>query len=237
MTLLVLAVLLASTISGAIGMGGGVLLLGIMASLLAPEKVVPLHGVVQLVGNFTRTLRLLRHVAWGLVLLYIPTLLLGVWVALRIYAGGRLTWFRPVIGLFILIFLAWERFRPRRVSLPRWAFAPGGFVGGMLTILVGASGPYLAVFFLRDDMERREIVATKATIQTVGHLVKIPAFLSVGFPYHSYVGLLVPLVAAAILGTLLGTWALRLMGERAFRILFRVVLGLLALRLLAQAVL
>jgi uncharacterized membrane protein YfcA len=233
--ILIPAVFATATLSGAVGMGGGVILLGVMANLLPPPAVVPLHGVVQLVSNATRSLRLLRSVRWSLVGLYVPALLVGAFLALQIYSGEKMSWFRPAIGIFILAFLAWDRFRPRRLILPKWVFAPAGLGGGFLTILVGATGPYLATFFLRDDLDRKEIVATKAAIQMIGHLVKIPAFLSVGFSYGQHVGLLVPLIVCAVLGTLMGTWILGRMGQRGFGIFFRVVLGLLAVRLILQA--
>jgi uncharacterized membrane protein YfcA len=234
--ILIPAVFATATLSGAVGMGGGIILLGVMANLLPAPAVVPLHGIVQLVSNATRSLRLLKSVRWSLVALYVPALLLGAFLALQIYSGERMTWFRPLIGLFILAFLAWDRFRPKRLILPKWVFAPAGLGGGFLTILVGATGPYLAAFFLRDDLDREEVVATKAAIQMIGHLVKIPAFLSVGFPYGEHLDLLAPLVICAILGTLVGTWTLRRMGQKPFRILFRLALGLLAVRLILQPI-
>lgn len=221
----------ASTLSGVIGMGGGVLLLAVMASVLAPPLVVPLHGVVQLTSNSTRTLTLLRRVDWMIVLFYCPTLVLGVFLGLQLYRGTEMVWFRPLIGWFVLAFLAWDRFRPRRLQIPRWAFVPAGLVGGVITILIGASGPYLASLFLRDDMDKESIIATKAMVQTVGHLLKIPAFLSIQFDYTGNLRLLLPLLACAIGGTLAGTWVLTKMGERAFRVIFRVVLLGLAVRL------
>ena len=44
-------------------------------------------------------------------------------------------------------------------------------------------------------------MATKATIQTFGHLVKIPAFLSIGFDYTANVAMILPLLGAVIVGT------------------------------------
>ena len=223
--------LAASALSGVIGMGGGVLLLAVMATVLAPPLVVPIHGVVQLTSNSTRAVTLLRHVDWRIVLAYCPTLVAGVFLGLQFYRGSEMEWFRPLIGLFVLGFLIWDRLRPKRLQMPRWAFVPAGFVGGVITILIGASGPYLAALFLRDDMDRETIIATKAVVQTVGHLLKIPAFLSIRFDYLAHLDLLLPLLACAVAGTLFGTWALGKMGERIFRVFFRVVLLALALRL------
>jgi uncharacterized membrane protein YfcA len=234
LVILVIAALAASAISGAIGMGGGVTLLAVMATIMEPAAVVPIHGVVQMTSNFTRALRLLKRVNWSIVAMYFPTMLLGAWIGLQLYRGAGMPWFKPAIGLFVLAFLAWDRFKPKRLQMPRWVFVPAGLGGGFLTIAVGAAGPFLAAFFLRDDLERHEVVATKAAIQTFGHLVKIPAFLSIGFRYQDELVTIVPLLACVVIGTFLGTSLLHRMREDVFRNMFRIVLGLLALRLVAS---
>ncbi len=223
--------LVGATISGVIGMGGGILLLAVMASVLDPIAVVPVHGVVQLVSNSSRGLRLLPHVNRRFVAFYTPMLLVGAAVGIGLYRGASAPWFRPAVGAFVLLVLLWERLEPERLRAPDWVLVPAGFVGGLLTVLVGATGPYLAAFFLRDDMTRREIVATKAAVQTFGHLVKIPAFLSIGFAYREHLLLIGPLVVCAVLGTLLGTAVLGRLNEQVFRRAFRVVLLVLAVRL------
>jgi uncharacterized membrane protein YfcA len=224
--------LVAATLSGVIGMGGGLLLLTVMAMVLDPLAVVPIHGVVQMASNGTRTLRLLREVEWGIFFRYVPMLGFGVWVGRSFYAGADAAWFKPVVGAFVLLALTWDLMKPRRMNLPAWVLLPGGFVGGMLTVMVGATGPYLATFFLRDDLHRRQVVATKAAIQTVGHLAKIPAFLSLGFDYVGAWPVMVPMVVAAIAGTFLGTTILGRLPERAFKIAFRVLLAALAAKLI-----
>ena len=232
--LLVPTALVASALSGILGMGGGVLLIAVMAAVLGPQVVVPVHGVVQLVSNSTRTLQLLGHVKWRIAALYVPGLFVGVALALQLYRDSDLSWFRPLIGAFVLAFLAWDRWRPKKLQLPMWVFLPAGVGSGIITLLVGAAGPFLAAFFLRDDLDRREVIATKAFLQTVGHLLKVPAFLSLGFDYGAEVGLILPLLACAVAGTFLGTWVLGRMPEEVFRRAFRWVLGALALRLLAS---
>jgi uncharacterized membrane protein YfcA len=231
---LIPAALLASAISGVLGMGGGSVLLAVMASGLDPALVVPIHGVVQLASNSTRTFVLLRSVAWKLVALYAPAMILGVWLGLRLYEGSTLPWFKPAIGVFIFSFLAWDRFKPERLELPDWAYIPAGIGGGLLTITIGAAGPYLSAFFLRKDLDKERIIATKAAIQTLGHFLKIPAFLSIGFDYRSQLGIIGPLLACSIVGTMIGTWVLARVDEGVFRSVFRIALVLLAARLLVS---
>ena len=234
LTILIVAALIGAAISGAIGMGGGVFLLAVMATVLPPGVVVPIHGAVQLASNFTRSMALLKNVSWRIFWLYTPTMVLGAWIGLQLYRGAGSWWFKPAIGAFFAAFLLWDRFKPRRIRLPLWMFVPAGIGGGFLTITVGVSGPYLAAFFLRDDLERREIVATKATIQTLGHFLKFPAFLSLGFRYQEHWLTILPLLGCVVVGTFLGTSLLKRMPERLFGFAFRGVLLMLSLRLMAS---
>jgi len=54
--ILILSAFITSSISAVLGMGGGIILLGIMA-IIIPEgyMVIALHGIIQLVSNTTRT--------------------------------------------------------------------------------------------------------------------------------------------------------------------------------------
>ena len=61
--ILILSAFLTSSISAVIGMGGGIILLGIMA-IIIPEgyKVIALHGMVQLFSNTTRAYVFKKHI-------------------------------------------------------------------------------------------------------------------------------------------------------------------------------
>lgn len=229
---LTLVTLAAATLSGAVGMGGGTILAAAMATLLPARSVVPLHGVIQVCSNSTRGLLLWRHVEWKILALYVPLQLVGVWVAIEwFWRGETFSWFRPTLGAFVLLAILWNRIKPKRLVVPRVVFALAGFGGGMLTVLVGVTGPWVSTFFLRDDLDKEEVVATKAAIQTIGHLAKVPAFLSVGFDYREHAGLLLPMLGASLVGTWIGTRLLGRMRGPQFRLAFEVVLGLLGLRL------
>ncbi len=232
---LILAALLGATISGIVGMAGGITLLGIMSALLPPAQVVPLHGVIQLISNSTRTVVFLKQVRWRVFLSYIGPLTLGVWLGTEIWSG-RLDWFKPLIGLFIIFFLLSRRYLKRLRNLPLWSFVPLGGVVGVLSLYVGATGPLIAPFFLRDDMENEQVIATKAACQTWGHLLKIPAFLSLGFNYRPHIALLLGMSAAVIVGTLLGKNILRRFSKEVFTIAYQIVLALIAVYLIVAGI-
>ena len=61
---LVVGSFVSSLITAAFGIGGGALLLAIMAALVPTSALIPVHGVVQLGSNAGRVLLFLRHVLW-----------------------------------------------------------------------------------------------------------------------------------------------------------------------------
>ena len=81
---LVALALATSALTAAAGIGGGLVLISVMASFLPPIVVIPIHGVVQLLSNSSRGLLLVRHVVWPLFALYVPLQIVGVLVAVEL---------------------------------------------------------------------------------------------------------------------------------------------------------
>jgi uncharacterized membrane protein YfcA len=46
--------LITTSLSGATGLGGGVILIGVMGSCFTPNSIIPIHSMVQFVGNLSR---------------------------------------------------------------------------------------------------------------------------------------------------------------------------------------
>lgn len=231
---LLVACFATATVSAILGMAGGVTLLGVMTALLPAPVVVPLHGIVQLASNWTRTWAFRKHVRWSIFLAFMAPAVLGVAIAANIWADLKLTWFKAWIGAFILFFLVWRRYKPKLRNPPIWSYGVLGLAAGLLAIFVGATGPFLAPFFLRDDFENEEVIATKAVCQTWLHLLKIPAFLALRFDYTPYAAVLAALVAAVIGGTYFGKHLLSLISKERFVFWFQFVLALLAIYLIAS---
>ncbi len=235
--MLTLAAFGTAAISAVVGMGGGVTLLAVMAAALPAPIVVPVHGLVQLTSNGTRTLLFLKHVHWGIFAYYVIPAIIGVSIGARLYVGSELPWFKPAVGVFILIYLATLGRVPHLRRLPISMFAPLGFVVGAFASLIGATGPLIAPFFLRDDLDRQQVIATKAIVQIAVHLTKLPAFFLLGFNYFEHVDLVVPLMAAAVLGTMFGKRYLSRISNETFRLLFTGVLVVIASYLIASPLL
>ena len=112
-----------SFITAAFGIGGGAVLIAILASLIPPAALIPVHGVVQLGSNAGRMALLLRHVAWGA----LPWFVLGALVGCGI--GGLVAVELPPglvqagVGLFVL----WTVLLKPPAWLRRWPLVTGPF--------------------------------------------------------------------------------------------------------------
>lgn len=142
----------------------------------------------------------------------------------------------PTAGyILIAILIFYTLFKPKKLpslNIPFWGFVFIGAMVGFLGPLIGATGPFMAPFFLRDDFTKENIISTKSSVQTMGHLIKIPVFLSVGFPYIDHGLLIGSLTIAAVLGTKAGVMLLGKINEKVFRIIFKTALFAAAIRLL-----
>ncbi len=225
-----------SVLSGILGMAGGIILLSVMVLFFEPVTAIALHGLIQLVSNASRAVIQRRHVewrfTWRFALLLLPMGYLGVQLTFALPPTAM----RVLIGLFVLAATwrpAWLMLgtHPDEI-LPERRFVLLGGVVGFLGVLVGATGPLAAPFFLNMGLSRQGVVGTKAATQTLGHISKTLVFGFAGFAFGAYVPILVSMWLAVIIGTWVGSLLLERVDERSFDLLYRGSLTLVALRLI-----
>lgn len=212
-------------------MGGGILLLSVMTFFLSPTVIIPIHGFVQLVSNASRVSYLFEHVKKNFYFWFLLGLPFGVIFSIYLLKDV-VTDVHIYIALLIIIF--YSVFKPKKlpeikVSAKYWCLI--GFVTGVLAIIVGAVGPLLAVFFIRDDFTKEEIVSTKSAMQLSAHFTKIPAFLFLKFNYFDYSWLIIIMCIGVILGTKVGVTLLKRVDSQKFKFLFKVVLFIAGVRI------
>ncbi len=240
--ILIIAALITSSISAVIGMGGGIILLGIMA-ILIPEgyMVIALHGIIQVVSNATRTFVFQDHIKKKLISEYLIGALIGlglsvfiVYELMHFYDVSsanqiKFDYLKPIIGLYILWYLY---LRGTKKEQKNKLFIIVGFIGGLCSIFIGAVGPLIAPFFLRNDLNKENIIANKAACQIITHIGKIPIFMyffHVNYIEQSYI--LLPLIISVYIGTNIGKKLLGSISEETFKMIFKVCLTIIALRL------
>lgn len=233
---LLVAAIGSATISGFIGMAGGVTLLAVMTFILPFHVIVPVHGAVQLASNLSRTLILIKSVRKPVFTAFLIGSPLGAVLAFFfLREAQRSSWLLAFL-IFVLFYMALKPKKMPDIKLPDKVYGILGFFATFLGPLMGATGPVLAPFFARDDYTKEEIVATKAACQIVIHLLKLPVFLALAFPYQDYLPMILLMVGGVIVGTKLGTLILHKVSGEQFMIALKVVLFLTGVRLCFKVV-
>jgi uncharacterized membrane protein YfcA len=169
------AAFVTATLSGVFGMAGGLVLMGALALVLPVSAAFVTHGLLQLVANGWRAVLHRRHVRWDIV----------GWYALASFVAGAvvsliaLTPSKPLLFLLLGLVpgLTWlpQKWINLDAAKPPQAFVSGLSVTG-LNLTAGVAGPLLDIFFIRTELTRHAIVATKAATQVFAHLAKIVVY-------------------------------------------------------------
>jgi uncharacterized membrane protein YfcA len=164
-----------ATVSGIFGMAGGLLLMGGLAGLLTVNAAFVAHGILQLASNGWRAILHRRFLSWRIVGYFALAGLAAAIVAALLHFRPTKPYLYILLGLtplFVWLPMQWSKLDANK---PVHALL-GGFVVTSLNLLAGVAGPLLDVFFVRTDLTRKEIVATKAATQVFSHLMKIAVY-------------------------------------------------------------
>ena len=211
------AVIVTSIISGIFGMAGGLILMLILGLALPVQSAMILHGVTQFFSNGWRAVLWRQWIDWRIVGLYTlgaaPAILLPLALA---YVPDK-----PIMLITLGLVPYAALLVPTRLALDAsktWhAVACGFFVAG-LQLISGVAGPLLDTFFVRSKIDRRAVVATKATTQALSHTLKVGYYGSL-ITNAPTLGLDVygAAILAAIVGTTLAGPVLEKMSNENFR--------------------
>lgn len=231
--LLVATSFLGSFISTAAGIGGGVTMLAVMAQVMPPLALIPVHGLVQLGSNVSRMTVMWKHIHWRFLGWFFLGGALGAAVGVKVVTALPTAVLQTVLGLFILYSL-WGPM-PARAEASRRGLVAGGGLTTLASMFIGASGPLAMVIVKGYDYDRFTKVGTFSGVMVIQHGLKGIVFGIAGFAFMPYVPLVAFMVAAGFLGTLVGKRVLLNQNEDRFGVILNIVLTLLALRLLWQA--
>ena len=216
----VAAAFLTATLSGIFGMAGGLVLMGALALVLPVSAAFVTHGLLQLVANGWRAVLHRRHVRWDIVGWYaVASAVAALLVSLLSFVPSK-----PLLFLLLGLvpFLTWlpQRWINLDAARPLQALASGFAVTG-LNLTAGVAGPLLDIFFVRTELTRHAIVATKAATQVFAHLAKIVVY---GAPFFSGATVGLPpwwVFAVAVPLSMLGTFTGGLILDRMTDVNFK----------------
>lgn len=232
--------LIAATISGCTGLGGGVIQFVLLANILPIQHVIALHAVIQVIANFARVITFFKHIEWGIFwrfnLLSIPFAYLG---------GMCIDWFNEgylqiMVALMILYtVIGNKQFREKISSFQnsKGLYTLVGAAASFISMIIGVVGPLITPFFLASRMKQITFVASKSACQFALQMIKFMIFLKVlSFPYGDYQYD----ILYSTFGIIIGTWGAKKILERVdvdlIQKITQVLLVILALKILYQGI-
>src|SRR6516165_31694 len=209
-------IILSSFISGVFGMAGGMILLGVLLNDFDVASAMILFSIIQLFANGWRAVQWRHYVRWPIVGKYV----VGAAVAFAaLYAAA-------FVPNKMMVYLSLGLMPFTIEALPRawrpnieWRGVP--FVTGVLTtviqVLAGVGGLFLDIFFQKSTLDRKTTNATKATVQSLSHVVRAGYFGSVSGIGDVPLWACLPAILLAIAGTSLAPFVLERMTDHGFR--------------------
>lgn len=219
--LILISALITAFISGVFGMAGGLIFMGIIATIMGVAEAMVVHGLVQSVSNGYRSFLLRSNVRWDI----LGFELIGAAPAIGLLGLAAFIPEKHILflALGLLPLLLWlpRGWLQGNIAKPSHAVFCGFSVMG-LNLVAGVAGPALDFFYVKTTLTRKEIVATKAVTMFASHIVKIFFF---GLPLVAAHGLntlppawiFIAVIPFIMLGTFLGTRLLHKFSDVGFR--------------------
>lgn len=224
---LALLTFLTSGITGAIGVGGGMILIAIIPSFLPAIALIPVHGLTQLASNFSRAAFVYKDIQYRV----IPKFLLGsIFGAIFIYEIISYISFETIpifIGSYILLSLWSKKFNEKIKRFENYFLI--GFMQTGLSMVVGATGPLSMTLLLKEYNDKEKVVATQAALMSITHIFKIITFIFLGFAFKEYLWTSLFMVFGATVGSYFGTKIRNKIDSKKFKVILKILLTLLAI--------
>lgn len=227
---LVLVSAVTSFLTAAAGIGGGIVLLSVMAVLVPATVIIPIHGAVQIGSNLGRTALMLPYVERSILLPFLFGTVLGATL------GGMTVVQLPsgILKIGLAFFILWSVWGRSIGATGQLATIGTGMVSSFLTMFFGATGTFVSAMVKTLKLGRMEHVATHSACMVAQHAVKVVVFGLLGFSFAPYLGLIIGMVASGFIGTLLGKRFLLKTSDNKFHQILSLLLSVLAIRLIYE---
>lgn len=224
-----------SWITAVSGTGGGLILIGLMAGVVPPAALIPVHGVVQLASNVSRSIFSWKSIRWEYVASFLLGSLLGGSIATVFIQFINLDYMTLLVAAFILLSVwapNWIKlFLTQRTEM----FGIGLIQTGLGT--VGAiTGPLANASMMRLGLNHDQVVTTAAAQMSITHVMRITAFALLGVSLAEWFWLMLGMSAGVILGSWVGTRSRANLNQQWLLRFVKILLTFLALRMIVLSV-
>ena len=220
---------LAALCNAAFSAGGAMIVLAVTSTVLPIAAIVPIHSTLLIGSTSTRALFFWREIDWKIARPFLIGSVVAVAIGSRLYVELPETIIASAISIVMLIAIWLPEISWRPKLKHPWVIV--GFIHSLFSTLF-AYGALLHAVILHTGLRRQQIIGTMAACLTGMGVFKIAGYALNGFDYAPYFKIIVFSIMAAFLGTWVGKMVVDRISEATFRIVFRALVTVTAIRLM-----
>jgi uncharacterized membrane protein YfcA len=223
----------AAFINASFATGGVYIMLATVSSVLPLTITIPLLPALALPSLFARIYLFKDHINKSIVKAFVIGSIFGVLLGGQLFVSMDERIISISIGSLIL-FITW--LPSLNLKLPRFnVFSYIGFTHSLIGTLFGVGGILQPAIF-RTSMTQAQITGTLAACLFTMDIFKISSYVHNGFSYFPYIYQLLSAVLFGFFGAWLGKRTSVSISRKTFRSIFKVIITLVAIRLLLKGV-
>jgi len=226
---IVIGSFIAAVVNAAFAAGGALIVLAITTTVLPVQAVVPIHSLLLIGSTISRAYYFWEFIDWKIAGPFLAGSALGALIGSGLYVELPEVLLATVISVLMLVSVWMPRLSWRPKIRHPWAVV--GFLHTLFSTLF-AFGAVLHSVILHTKLGRREILGTMAGGLTGMGVFKIAGYVYYGFDYSPYLFIIVAAIIVSFIGTWVGKLLVDKIPEDKFRIGFRLLITVIALRLL-----
>ncbi len=220
---------IAAVVNAAFAAGGALIVLAVTTTVLPVQAIVPIHSLLLIGSTISRAYYFWEFIDWKIAGPFLVGSVLGASIGSGLYVELPEVFLTTVISVLMLVSV----WMPRLSWQPRirhpWAIV--GFLHTLFSTLF-AFGAVLHSVVLHTRLSRHQILGTMAGCLTGMGVFKIAGYVFYGFDYSPYLFIIVVAIVVSFIGTWVGKLLVDKIPEDKFRIGFRLLITVIALRLL-----
>lgn len=223
----------AAVVNAAFATGGVYIMLLASSSVLPVSVAIPLQSVFATGSLVARLYFFWQHIHWRIVRVFVFGCLFGVYLGTQAFVALPERTLSLLLGIVLLVIIWMPKVHWQ--SPVKHPFFFIGVIHSYIGAMLGVGG-VLQPFVLRTDLLKLQITGTLAACMLTLDIMKATGYISVGFKYLDYIPHIIGATLAGFLGTWIGKRITHLVSEQAFRKVFRVLVSLVAVRLIFTSV-
>ncbi len=218
--------MLAFVISIISGGGGAILLIPVTSWMIGATAAAPVVNLATFMSNGSRMYLFWHDIDWSLTKYYVPSALVGAWLAALIFSRLDANWIQLLIGVFLVSTIFQYKFGKvsKTFDMPKAGFIPLGFVIAFMSTLVGGLGPILNPFYMNAGLEKENLIATKTANSFFVGIVQMISYTFFGIITAKLLVYGLVLGLGAVIGNIIGKRFLAGMSISQFRVMLLILM-------------